>query len=272
MLHHRAFYLIAALAGCAAAAELRIDHVTIAGRDLKQMRASFSRAGIRTEYGGKHSNGLTEMALASFADGSYLELIAAQDPRAGAPKHYWGAFIDGDAGPSAWAIGVDDLDSAAKRLGANISTGGRQRPDGVALQWRSAAVGPEPQGTFFPFMIHDVTDRALRADPGGKPTVPEWRGVAEVYIGVRNLDEAVKRYRDTFQLAEPVRAFDKTFGAETARFAGTPVVLAAARRGWLAARVGRFGEAPYAFVIASSGAGNRKPRWLNIPGMRIGVE
>jgi len=272
MLHHRAFYLIAAFGCCAAAAELRIDHVTMAGRDLKQMRATFARAGIRTEYGGKHSNGLTEMALASFADGSYLELIAAQDPRLGAPNHYWGPFIDGDAGPCAWAIGVDDLDSTAKRLRANITNGGRQRPDGVALQWRSAAIGPEAQGTFFPFMIHDVTDRALRADPSGKPTMPEWRGVAEVYIGVRNLDQAVKRYRDTFHLAEPLRAFDKTFGAEIARFAGTPVVLAAARRGWLAARVAKFGEAPCAFVIASSGVGNGKPRWLKIPGMRIGVE
>lgn len=260
-----------AVTAWSAAAELRVDHVTIAGRDLENMRAQFARAGIRTEYGGKHTNGLTEMALASFADGSYLELIAAQNPKAGAPQHYWGKFIDNTAGPCAWAIREDDLDGAAKRLGANVTPGGRKRPDGVTLQWRSAAIGPEAQGTFFPFMIHDDTERELRANPSGKPTMPQWRGVAEVYIAVRNLDEAVKRYRETFQLAEPAKAFDKTFGAETARFAGTPVVLAEARSGWLAERVEKFGEAPCAFVIAKS-SGNAKVRWLKIPGMRIGMK
>ncbi len=260
-----------AAAGCSVSAELPVDHVTIAGRDLKDMRAKFARAGIRTEYGGKHTNGLTEMALASFADGSYLELIAAQDPGAGAPKHYWGKFIDENAGPCAWAIREDDLDNAAKRLGANIVAGGRTRPDGVVLQWHSASIGPQTQGTFFPFMIHDDTDRALRAYPSGKPTMPEWHGISQVYIAVRNLDEAVKRYREAFQLGEPVKGVDKTLGAEIARLPGTPVVLLEGRSGWLAARVAKFGEAPCAFVIAASGGQNGKVRWLQIDGMRIGV-
>jgi hypothetical protein len=211
------------------------------------------------------------MALASFADGSYLELIAAQDPKAGAPSHYWGNFIDGNGGPCAWAIQVDDLDGTAKRLGAHVTASGRVRPDGVTLKWRSASIGPAAQGTFFPFMIRDETDRALRANPSGKPTMPEWRGAAEVYIAVRNLDEAVKSYRDTFQLGAPRKEFDKTFGGETARFDGTPVVLATARSGWLAERLEKFGEAPCAFVIAGSGSASGKVRWLKIAGMRIGV-
>jgi len=250
-------------------AELRVDHVTIAGRDLKEMQAKFAAAGIRTEYGGKHTNGLTEMALASFADGSYLELIAAQDPKAGAPKHYWAKFIDENAGPCAWAIGVDDLDGKAKRLGAKTTASGRLRADGVELKWRSAVVGPEAQGTFFPFMIHDETDRALRAYPTGKPTMPEWRGVSEVYIAVKNLDEAVKRYRETFQLGEPKRA--PMFGGASARFAGTPVVLVSAQNGWIAERLDKFGEAPCAFVIARGNGSADEIQWLKIAGMRIGV-
>jgi hypothetical protein len=253
--------------GTAAAADLRVDHVTIAGRDLTNMRARFAAAGIRTQYGGKHTNGLTEMALASFADGSYLELMGAQDPQAGAAKHYWGKFIDGNAGPCAWAIAVNDLDSEAKRLSSAITIGGRKRPDGVELKWRSAAVGPEVQGTFFPFMIQDETARTLRAYPSGKPTMPEMRGVAAVYIGVRNLDESVKRYRDAFDLREPVRVFDRQLGVTTAKFAGTPVVLATAHTGWLAERLEKFGEAPCAFVVG----GSKNVRWLKIPGMKIGI-
>jgi hypothetical protein len=258
---------LAAWMGMACAADLRVDHVTIAGRDLKDMRTKFAAAGIRTEYGGKHTNGLTEMALASFADGSYLELIAAQDPQAGAAKHYWGKFIDDDAGPCAWAIAVSDLDARAKKLNLKITEGGRTRPDGAELKWRSAAVGPEAQGTFLPFMIQDETERALRAYPSGKPTMPEMRGVTAVYIGVRDLDEAVKRYREAFGLSEPQKSFDKKLGAETARFAGTPVVLATARAGWLAERLEKFGEAPCAFVVGDA----KKFRWLKIAGMKIGM-
>jgi hypothetical protein len=238
--------LVATFACGAQGIDLHVDHVTLAGRDLKQMRTHFAAIGIRTEYGGKHTNGLTEMALASFADGSYLELIAAQDPKAGAPSHYWGKMIDENAGPCAWAIAVEDLDAAAKRLGSTVTASGRLRPDGVALQWRSASIGPEAQGTFFPFMIHDETDRALRANPSGKPTMPQWQGVTEVYIAVRSLPDAVKRYRDAFQLGEP------RIKGDTARFTGTPVVLITARAGWVAKRLEKFGEGPCAFVVATA--------------------
>ena len=70
-----AFALISVSLG---AAELTIDHVTAAGKDLKTMQAGLAAMGIPCEYGGPHKNRATEMALASFPDGSYLELIAIQ--------------------------------------------------------------------------------------------------------------------------------------------------------------------------------------------------
>jgi hypothetical protein len=60
-------------------ADLRIDHVTLAGQSLDSMREAFTAAtGIRTEYGGSHANHVTEMAIASFPDGSYIELMGIQ--------------------------------------------------------------------------------------------------------------------------------------------------------------------------------------------------
>jgi hypothetical protein len=120
---------------------------------------------------------------------------------------------------------------------------GRNRPDGVQLKWRSANVGTEVQGTFFPFMIQDLTDRALRAFPGGKPTMPAWPGVAEVRIAVRNLKQAADRYRSQFKLQAP-----QIIG-NTARFQGTPVVLVAGET----ERLSKFGEGVFAFVIAGEG-------------------
>ena len=52
-------------------------------------------------------------------------------------------------------------------------------------------------------------------------------GVARVVIAVRNLDEAVKRYRQAFGLPEPIKQVDADFGAQLAMFGGSPVVLAA---------------------------------------------
>jgi hypothetical protein len=260
---------LAALVGFVHGAELRVDHVTVAGRDLNDLQKRFAAAGIRTEYGGKHTNGLTQMALASFADGSYLELIAAQDPKAGAPSHYWGKFIDGNAGPCAWAITSTDIDADAKLYGGQVTAGGRKRPDGTGLSWRSLSIGQGIQGTFFPFLIQDVTPRELRAYPSGKPTLPGERGVAAVYIAVRNLETAIALYRTMFHLPEPVRSEDSSLGAHLATFMGSPIVLAAPAGGWLEQRVRAFGEAPCAFVLKGDGQG--RVQWLPIEGMKIGV-
>ena len=162
---------------------LIIDHVTVAGKDLKVMQATLAALGIPTEYGGPHSNHATEMALTSFPDGSYLELIAIQpnaDPAAVA-AHYWSKEMQNDAGPSAWAIRPKDLGADVKRLQASgivVSSptrAGRARPDGVALEWETANVGKEPNGTFFPFMIRDFTPREQRRRSGTIHPYPQRR-------------------------------------------------------------------------------------------------
>src|SRR5947209_7333355 len=102
------------------AAGLKIDHVTVAGADLKKMQASLAAVGIQTVYGGAHSNHATEMALVSFRDGTYLELIAPQpagDPQA-IEKHEWARFMKGNSGPCAWAASEKDLAAEVKRLQA----------------------------------------------------------------------------------------------------------------------------------------------------------
>jgi hypothetical protein len=229
------------------AADLKVDHITIAARDLKEVQAQFAAVGIPSEYGGKHTNGLTEMAIASFVDGSYLEFIGAQKPT-GAGLHYWGKFIDASAGPCAWAVSVADVAKAVP--GSQPVRSGRLRADGVALEWESASIGPEPQGEFFPFFIHDSTPRELRAFPHGKPSA-SFAGVGLVVIGVKDLDMAIDRYRKQFHLPAPQRQDDKKLQLKLAAFAGTPVVLASplSASSPLSKRLAAFGEAPYAFVL-----------------------
>jgi hypothetical protein len=236
------------------------------------MQARLASIGIQSEYGGRHSNHATEMALTSFPDGSYLELIAIQpdaDAKAVA-AHGWSPQMQGDAGPCAWALRATRLDKELKP-----ERGGRQRPDGVRLDWETANVGSKPSGEFFPFLIHDFSPRELRAFPSEKPTTQDFSGVARVVIAVRDLAAPVARYRKAFGLPAPVERVDSEFGAKFAGFENSPVVLAAPLSTWLTARLDEFGEGPCAFVLRSkSKPSGMAISWFDVAklGWRLGFE
>jgi hypothetical protein len=263
---HRIVFLLplAVVFGQLRAAELLIDHVTVAGAKLDSMRQAFSSAvGISPEYGGPHANHATEMALASFPDGSYVELMGLQataDPAA-VLAHTWSKFLKNNAGPCAFALRVADVGSEVTRLGGlGIRVGqaeksGRTRPDGFVLSWETADVGPGPRGSLFPFLIRDFTPREKRVYPEGKATTARFGGIAKVVIGVADLGAAVDLYRRAYGLPAPVRQIDEGFGAELAWFEGTPIVLAKGlgASSWLARRVAAYGDSPCAFVVAGAG-------------------
>ena len=251
---------IALIASTLMAQQLHIDHVTVAGKNVKAMQKALQAAGIPSEYGGPHSNHATEMALASFPDGSYLELIAIQpkaDPAALA-AHYWHTFMEADAGPCAWAVRPADLSAEVERLrNAGIAVtdprrAGRKQPDGVELDWETAQIGPT-NGGFFPFLIHDFTPRDNRAFPTGKPTTTEFSGIVKVVIGVRDLDSAIARYRVAYGLPPPERQKYRSGAVELAWFRGTPVVLEQPLGSGtlLDVRLKRFGDAPIAFILGA---------------------
>jgi hypothetical protein len=259
-----------------AGASLTIDHVTVAGEKLKDLQSALTAAGIHSDYGGAHSNRATEMAIASFSDGSYLELIAVQpDPD---PKmvglHPWAKLMQSNAGPCAWAVRAADLAPEVKRLkeaGIAVSEperGGRRRPDGKSLEWQTAQVGDEGRGAFYPFLIQDFSPRKDRVYPGGKPSAPDFTGITKVVIAVRDLDDAVKRYRQAYGSPSALKQVDKEFGAHLALIGGSPVVFAAplSSSSWLSARLDQFGEGPCAFVLGVRKAGryaaHSKSRWF----------
>jgi hypothetical protein len=241
----------------------KIDHATVAGHDIQALQKALASIGIASAYGGTHTNGSTEMAIASFPDGSYLELMALRpsaDP-AVVERHVWAKFLKGDAGPCAFAVRSDDIAAEIARLRAagvtvsDPSKMGRTRSDGARLEWEMADIGPGTRGSFFPFIIHDFTPRQQRV---GKPANRDFPGIQWVVIAVNNLDQAIERYRNAYAGTAPVKQVDKEFGAHLAEMPGLSVVLAEplTADSWLAARLNRFGEAPCAFVLA--GANTRK--------------
>src|SRR5262245_25569131 len=58
----------------------RLDHVVAVVSSLAEATRAFDAAGFTVTAGGRHDAIPTENALVAFADGSYLELLAARDP------------------------------------------------------------------------------------------------------------------------------------------------------------------------------------------------
>ncbi len=270
------FAFAAALCASCYGADFKIDHATVAASSMKQMQANLSAIGIASVYGGPHINHASEMALVSFPDGSYLELMAIQpnaDPKA-VDEHVWVRFLRGNAGPAAWALREKDIAGEVQRLkaaGIPVSPpekSGRQRPDGVRLDWETSTLGNEARGTFFPFLIHDFTPREQRAFPQGKPVTKDFRGITRIVIAVRDLDAAVKRYRQAFDLPDAIRQVDQSFGAHLAIVGNAPVVFAQPLNAdsWLTKRLEEFGEAPCAFVLGAVRPGRyqavSKTKWF----------
>ncbi|HEU4648456.1 MAG TPA: VOC family protein [Gemmatimonadales bacterium] len=237
---------------------LPIDHVTLAGPDLDEMRQRLAELGLETEYGGPHDNGITHMALLGFEDGSYLELIAALDRSR--PSPLWPAQIAGAGGPAAWCVRSDDLVAERARLAAaGVPAKGpvpmqRRRPDGVRLEWELLFPGDDPPGATLPFVIADRTPRELRVAPSPSARAAGLAGVGWVVLGVRSIAQVSARVQAAYGWLPGEVQQAPEWGATLAHVAGTPLVLAepAGREGaWLGARLEQYGDSPCAFVFTT---------------------
>lgn len=262
----QSWFMVAALfamalvgsANAATGATLKVDHASVCGSSLPALQQAFSSIGLAPTYGGPHGNGVTQMALLGFEDGSYLELIAPQKAGVveGSP---WAKLMAGDAGACAWAIGSEDIQKDVDRLkklslGAKgPEPGSRKKPDGTVIEWQTASLGPGSPGATLPFMIEDKTPRSLRVQPSASVKHSGLTGVEVVVLAVNDLQAAVGRFRRAFALAAPTVEEHKEFGAKLAYFPGTPVMLAEPldNTSWLAERLVKFGESPVAYLLGT---------------------
>ena len=165
-----------------------IDHLVIAVRDLEAAALELMEAvGLVCTGGGRHEGLGTVNRLAFLADGSYVELIAVEDPDAAGGWPVGVAAIQAlDSGVGlAWYALLDDglpitvalLQAAGSRIGSSVA-GGRRRPDGELVRWWTATV--EPPDPTVPFLIRHarfgaewgpaaVSSRRAIPHPAGSP-------------------------------------------------------------------------------------------------------
>ena len=171
----------------------QLDHVVFVVRNLQAASDDYRRRGFTITPGGEHADGVTHNALITFADGSYLELVAFRDLGRALTHRWWKIAADG-GGIADFALLSDDLAADSAALAELVKTppkdGGRIRPDGVELKWRTAVLKPP-----LPFVIEDLTARELRV-PGGAAAehANGATGIAAVTIGAVDISDAEWRY------------------------------------------------------------------------------
>lgn len=200
----------------------RIDHLVIAVRDLERASTDYTSLGFTVTPGGEHASGDTRNALITFADGSYVELLAFTEPDRPQSHRWWPLLARGE-GLIDVALESDDLDADAALLRAHglrvegPLEGGRTRPDGQRLIWRTILVRDAAE-TPLPFVIEDVTPRQLRV-PRGE--------AAEHPLGVTRLDGVLVVVAD---LQRSAAAFANVLGTAGMSVPPTPPGVRAAWR------------------------------------------
>jgi len=180
----------------------QIDHIVIAVRNLDAASRDYAGAGFNVLPGGEHTGGATHNALVTFNDGSYFELIAFTQPdREPEPPHRWWNKLARGEGLVDYAVLSEDLAQEAAEIqdrGAAIDgpyDGGRVRPDGQRVAWRTLRSSDSEDG--LPFIIDDLTPRPLRVPNGASSHHPgNFSGVAGLTIVVADLAEAERAYTD----------------------------------------------------------------------------
>lgn len=142
---------------------LGIDHIVIAVRDLEAALRSYEQLGFTVVPGGRHPVG-THNVLISFADGSYIEIIAFYRDN---PDHRWWKPLQIEEGLVDFCMQTDDLAGDTGKLrGAGVAIDApvpwsRARPDGYQLKWVLSLAREGHRGVA-PFLIQDETPRSER--------------------------------------------------------------------------------------------------------------
>jgi hypothetical protein len=196
----------------------QLDHVVLVAHDLAAAVQEYRGRGFTVTPGGEHADGITGNALVAFGDGVYLELVGFRKP---APQHRWWGYA-GAGGFADFAVLSDDLDADVAALGALVTRpgveGGRTRPDGVGLRWRTALLAPP-----LPFLIEDLTPRDRRVPSGDAARHANGTaGIASVVVGCGDIEAAERAYARMGERGGPkvVLRASASDGVEEIRYVG----------------------------------------------------
>ncbi len=139
-----------------------LDHVVLVCRDLERgTEVLAARLGVTPVYGGVHATGRTHNALVGLDGRRYLELLAPTDAPSDTDDE-WVRRARGATEPTVLTYSVrsprplSDLAALGRARGwtqTDVTSNGRQTPEGVQLRWRVLTPRVDDFGLSFPFFI-----------------------------------------------------------------------------------------------------------------------
>jgi hypothetical protein len=234
-----------------------IDHVVVIGEDLDRLVEQYRALGFTVTPGGRHEETGDEAALSPFQDGSYIELLAHQEPRRDTRL---ARLLAGGGGLADFKLLSDAIEfdlAAARRNRLPYGTavpGKRVRPDGVEVSWLAGPV--TDVGFGLPDLIQDVTPHDARV-PGGAARIHAngASGIARLIVAVTSIDNAALLYQGLLsEDAETARVTDEfieaVFRAGRQRIVlRQPLIAGPLRRHIL-----QFGDGPFALELSAPAA------------------
>lgn len=211
---------------------MQIDHAVVGASDHSGLVERFETAGFAPAFGGVHDHGTTQMSVLGFPDGSYLELLGPTPDTPPEEAVFWPDRLAADAGPTAWALLVEDVTDRAVhhvRRGTPVDGPhhrGRERPDGTPIEWDMVFLGDDADGTAYPFLIADRTPRHYRVTPTEGLEDGPLAGVATVVVAVDDAAEWGERFADGFRTPSPIRFDHGDIAGALFDVPGSPLVLA----------------------------------------------
>jgi hypothetical protein len=125
---------------------MRVDHVSYAaesdGLAATAERLS-KKIGVAPVDGGVHPRFGTRNVILPLSQERYVEVVEVLDHPASYKAPFGQAVrarSETGGGWMGWAVAVDDLSEAERRLGREAVVGSRHRPDGVMLSWRQLGI------------------------------------------------------------------------------------------------------------------------------------
>jgi hypothetical protein len=126
--------------------DMRVDHVSYAaesdGLAATAERLS-KKIGVAPVDGGVHPRFGTRNVILPLSQERYVEVVEVLDHPASYKAPFGQAVrarSENGGGWMGWAVAVDDLAEAERRLGREAVVGSRHRPDGVMLCWRQLGI------------------------------------------------------------------------------------------------------------------------------------
>jgi hypothetical protein len=234
-----------------------IDHLVIVVQDLERAAEDYRALGFTVIAGGKHPVG-SHNALISFADESYLEIIAFY--REAVDHRWWRPLQQGERLVD-YCMQTDDLRGDTRKLreaGVAINDPvpwSRTRPDGYELKWILSLATGSHRGVA-PFLIQDITPRQERI-----PQMIQHKngaiGIETVTIAVEELSHVENWYnavlrgsgRSVLRTELGAQGLSFFVGSHTVEFL-MPFNQSSPLADWLR----RCGPSPYSTTLRSSAA------------------